>query len=233
MIPSFPFVRIPYVIKRILKRNLRDSLHDEMFISQELSQDPALRILLSRYFAKKVPDQTIQGIYRYHGWDYLRKIILSLYIYRISYGRWPSSEISTPYIDTPFNWLEEELMNYSVLGAYRGSLLSFYLRLVEINLYIEHKVSSFKLIESCARSIEALSVLGIKGTEVDIASLQVWHLGEYFSWDVLLSKIKNKKNYRELMDEMSITYRKSMTNNIMTYMLSIGDEENFGLDKKV
>lgn len=232
MIPNFAYIKLPVILKKVLKKNLRDSLHDEMFISQELSRDPALKILLLRYFNNKVPDQTLQGLYRYHGWDYLRKIIISLYIYRIAYNKWPTDQ-TQPYIDAPFNWLEEELLNFSVQGSYRSSLLAFYLRLLELRLYIEHRVSSFKLIESCVQTVAPLSVLNIKGAEVDIAALQVWHLGEYYSWDILCAKIKGKKSYSEIMNEMSVSYKKTLTNNMITYLLSIGDEENFGLDKKV
>lgn len=232
MIPSFSYIKIPTVVKRILKKNLRDSLHDEMYVSQELLKDSALKLLLFRYFNNKVPDQTLQGIYRYHGWEYLRKLIISLYIYRLSYNQWPTT-YTTPYIDGPFNFLEEELSNYSSKGSNRGSLLAFYLRLLELKLQQEHKVSSFKLIESCSRSVEALSILNIRGSEVDIAALQAWHFGEYYSWEILHGKIKKRSSYSQLIDELSKPYKKTITSNIVTYLLSIGDEENFALDKKV
>lgn len=232
MIPSFTHIKLPTVLKKILKRNLRDSLHDEMYISQELSKDPSLKLLLLRYFSDKVPDQTLQGLYRYHGWDYLRKLIISLYIYRIAYNQWPTTQ-TEPYIDGPFNFLEEELSNFTIRGSYRNSLLAFYLRLLELKMYQEHKVSSFKLIESCSKAVDCLNILNIRGNEVDIAALQAWHLGEYFSWDILLAKIKKKHSYSELMSELSLSYKKTITANLAIYLLSIGDQESFGLEKRV
>ncbi len=232
MIPSFTYIKLPSVLKKILKRNLRDSLHDEMFISQELSKDAALKLLLLRYFDNKVPDQTLQGLYRYHGWDYLRKLIISLYIYRISYNQWPTTQ-TAPFIDGPYNFLEEELSNFTIRGTYRNSLLAFYLRLQELKLYNDHKVNSFKLIESCAKAVESLSILNIRGAAIDIAALQAWHFGEYYSWDIFRNKIKVKSSYTDMMGELSLSYRKTVTANIATYLLSIGDEEGFGLDKIV
>ena len=232
MIPSFPFIRVPEVLKRILKKNLRDSMYDEIFIAQELGKDPALKLLLQKYFKDKVPDQTLQGLYRYHGWDYLRKLICSLYIYRIAYNAWPTSE-TAPYIDGPFNYLEEELSDFSIQGSYRTSLLAFYLRVLELKLYQEHKVTSFNLIESCSKTVTPFSVFNIKGVEVDIAALQIWHLGEYYSWDILIKKIERKTNYEDIMSDLSVAYKKTITANISTYLLSISDEENFGLEIKV
>jgi hypothetical protein len=232
MIPSFSYIKLPAVLKKILKRNLRDSLHDEMYISQELSKDPALKLLLLRYFHNKVPDQTLQGLFRYHGWDYLRKLIISIYIYRIAYNQWPTTQ-TVPFVDGPFNFLEEELSSFTIRGTYRNSLLAFYLRLQELKLYQEHKVNSFKLIESCSRVVESLSILNIRGAEIDIAALQAWHLGEYYSWDILMNKIKVKSSYSDMMSELSLSYKKALTSNIATYLLSIGDEESFGLDKTV
>lgn len=232
MIPSFSYIKLPSILRKILKRNLRDSLHDEMFVSQELSKDAALKLLLLRYFNNKVPDQTLQGLYRYHGWDYLRKLIISLYIYRIAYNQWPTTQ-TVPFVDGPFNFLEEELSNFTIRGTYRNSLLAFYLRLQELKLYQDHKVNSFKLIESCSKTVESLSILNIRGAEIDIAALQAWHFGEYYSWDVFRNKIKVKSSYTDLMSELSPSYKKTITSNISTYLLSIGDEESFGLDKIV
>lgn len=232
MIPSFAYIKLPAVLKKILKRNLRDSLHDEMFISQELGKDAALKLLLLRYFNNRVPDQTLQGLFRYHGWEYLRKLIISLFIYRIAYNQWPTTQ-TKPFIDDQYNFLEEELSGYSIRGTYRYSLLAFYLRLLELKLYQDHKVTSFKLIESCSKAVEALSILNIRGAEIDIATLQAWHLGEYYSWDVFKNKIKSKYTYPECMSELSPGYKKNITANISTYLMSIGDEESFGLDRTV
>jgi hypothetical protein len=232
MIPNFTYIKLPTVVKRILKKNLRDSLHDEMYISQELLKDPALKLLLFQYFNNKVPDQTLQGIYRYYGWDHLRKIIISLYIYRIAYNQWPTAS-TTPYIDGPFNYLEEELSNYSSKGSYRNSLLAFYLRIMELKLQQDLKVTSFKLIESCSKVIDVLSIFNIRGAEVDIAALQAWHLGEYYSWDILYERVKKRNVYDNLISELSLSYKKTFTSNIVTYLLSIGDEDSFALDKRV
>ena len=137
------------------------------------------------------------------------------------------------FIDGRYNFLEEELSNFSSKGSYRNSLLAMYLRLLELKMQQDYKVSSFKLIESCSKATDALAILNIKGTEVDLAALQIWHFGEYYSWDILFSRVRKRESYADLMAELSVAYKKTITTNIMTYLLSIGDEESFSLDKKV
>lgn len=231
MVPAFKYIKIPFSVRSILRRNLRDSNRDELFIGQVINSDKATLLLVQKYLGINLRDRSVAGIYRYYGWDLFRKSLLSIYIYRAIHLTWPMvSHENTPYIDGDFNLMEEEFSMFAAKGSYRHSMLALYLRFLEAKIKHESMAESPHLAESCLKTLSLFSYKNRKGEETDLAILLYWHFLEYFKEDKMMQFLREKKSYQKITELLSPASKKIMTENICTYLYSLGDQEQFKFD---
>jgi len=232
MVPAFKLIKIPFVLKKILKQSLVDTHQDETGISFELSKDAGLKLLIFQCLSRDFRDRSIQTIYRYYGWDYFRKLIVSIFIHKKLYGQWPI-QTKNLFIDKEFSQTEDNFAHFTAKGSFRHTLLALYLRLLELELDAEYPERKAQVISSCLKSLPFMEIKGRKGKEMDLGMLLIWHFTEYFQHDNMTEFLKKGNDYSVIMNELSLSYRKVINTNFMQYLLSIGDYESFGFEKRV
>lgn len=224
---DLPVIKLPQELTTLMKMKLHNDAKSYSQVIDVLSQNSSLMAIISNAFNEFSEQGKILEIINVLGWKHFRDRLLSIYIYKFIFDRYPDS--TDIHLISDLSDCEEMISNFSPNSSSRGLLFIFYLKYFEYLKRDEGEI--IKLNDIFSLVYDILSLSDGKTHRIDWLAFSVWHYSEYYGRDTLEEKLSNKISFYELYEGLSDKDREQYINNSLSYACSIYEDECFYSEK--
>jgi hypothetical protein len=221
-------IKLPQTLSFLLSHEMQLSTATLSFVCSIIEKDPAFTLLIQKSFSEFDSQGRLDCIVKSLGWRHFRDRLVSLYVFRSLYDKYPKTT-DLRLVDDLINF-EESFKQFSVDSNSRLMLLAFYVRLFEIDFFNQKK-ESINLLNEFKALYDLLSLKNSKSPKIDFLLLLLWHLKNIFGEEEIKSSIKLGINFQDIADRMSLEQKNTFAANCLSYGASISEYELFIHDR--
>jgi hypothetical protein len=220
---DLPVIKLPYELTELLKMKLYNNAESYSKILALISSNKAMSAIVVNAFREFSEEGKISAVLNTLGWKHFRDRLVSVYVYKKLFNRYPDT--TDIHIITELTDFEESFASFSIESNSRSLLLSFYLKLLELDQ--RQDGASFRFSTQFDEVRELIELKAGKTQQIDWLIFISWHLVSYFGFDKLEEEINTGVDFDQLIDLLTISQKRQFINNSLSYGCSIGDKDNF------
>lgn len=226
---DLPVIKLPNELTTLMKLRLHNHAQSYSYVIEVLSKNNSLMAIIANAFTEFSEQGKILEIINILGWKHFRDRLLSIYIYKSVFARYPDS--TDTLLISDLSDCEEMISSFTPNSSSRALLFVFYLKYFEYLKRDEGEGEIIKLNEIFEKVFDVLSLGDGKTHQIDWLAFSIWHFSEYYGIEDLEEKLNNKMSFNQLYEELSENNKNQFINNSLSYACSINEDECFFSEK--
>lgn len=221
-----PYVNLPNEFVTLLKSNLVVS-ESPAPIFDVIRPNRALYSILDKAFSEFNDGRGLEKVMLALGWPNFRERMASVYVFKATYGRFPS-RTDMALVEDLKN-LEGRFVDQTVHSYSRLFLLGFYLKFANFSTKALSGIMGTLAVPAELDAIIKLSPA--RSERIDWLILMTWHMTEALGHSVFVNALSSGKTFDRIYDMMDSDSKAFMNQNLLAYSASIQDSETYLYEK--